>query len=83
MYEEFLIGYILSAAAILLLVAVLVLQCVILKKMSHRSTPAQESAYHPYSKGKAYGSQGMAVCRNCATQFSAAHNICPKCGTPR
>lgn len=34
MYEEFIIGYVLTGIAVVLLVAVIVLQCFILKKLS-------------------------------------------------
>lgn len=85
MYTEFVIGYVLSGLAIFLLAIVIVLQCIILKKMARSGgSRAQDTAYNPYSMGSAYsGSRGTAICRNCATQFDAAHTICPKCGTPR
>ena len=85
MYEEFIVGYIISSVAVILLAVVIVLQCIILKKMSHGGSRSNEATYTPYSKGNVYSgsNRGTAICRNCATQFEAAHSVCPKCGTPR
>lgn len=85
MYEEFIIGYIFSGVAVILLAVVIVLQCIILKKMSRNGSRSSEASCAPYSKGSAYsgGNRGTAICRNCATQFDSAHVVCPKCGTPR
>ena len=85
MYEEFIIGYIISGLAVILLAVVIVLQCIILKKMSRGGLRSGDASYTPYSKGNAYtgGNRGAAICRNCATPFDAAHSVCPKCGTPR
>lgn len=85
MYEEFIIGYIISGVAVILLAVVIVLQCIILKKLSRSGSRSGESSYTPYSKGGAYSDVGRrtAICRNCATQFDATQSVCPKCGTPR
>lgn len=85
MYEEFIIGYVISGLAVILLAVVIVLQCIILKKMSRGGARSNDVPYTTYSKGNAYagGARGTAICRNCATQFDAAHSVCPKCGTPR
>lgn len=85
MYIEFVISYILIGVLAVLVAVVIILQCIILKKMSRGGTCSNETSYTPYSKGNAYtgGSRSTAICRNCATQFDGAHTICPKCGTPR
>jgi hypothetical protein len=86
MYIEFVISYVLLAILVVLLTVVIILQCVILKKIARGGGGrSQNMGYNPYSVGNAYagGSRGAAICRNCATQFDAAHTICPKCGTPR
>lgn len=85
MYEEFIIGYVISGLAVVLLVVVIALQCIILKKMSRGGSRSNDVSYGLYSKGNAYsgGNHGTAICRNCATQFDSAHVVCPKCGTPR
>ena len=84
MYIEFVIGYILLGVVATLLVAVIVLLCIILKKISRLGTRPLEIAYSPYSKSNVYSSDcGIAICRNCAAQFDAAHRVCPKCGVPR
>lgn len=85
MYEEFIIGYIISGLAVVLLAVVIVLQCIILKKMSRGGNRFNDVSYGSYSKGNAYSgaNRGTAICRNCATQFDSAHVVCPKCGTPR
>lgn len=85
MYIEFVIGYILLGVLAALLAVVIVLQCIILKKMSRGGSRSNDVSYGSYSKGNAYsgGDRGTAICRNCATQFDAAHSVCPKCGTPR
>ncbi len=85
MYEEFIIGYIISGLAVLLLAVVIVLQCIILKRISREGVRPNNVTYTPYSKGNGYTGEnrGTAICRNCATQFDAVHTICPKCGTQR
>ena len=84
MYIEFVISYILIGVLAVLLAAVIVLQCIILKKLSGGGTRSNNAGYTPYSKGNTYaGNRGTAICRNCATQFDSAHVVCPKCGTPR
>lgn len=85
MYIEFVISYVLIGILAVLLAVVIVLQCIILKKMSRGGSRSNDVSYGSYSKGNAYsgGNRGIAICRNCATQFDAAHVVCPKCGTPR
>lgn len=85
MYIEFVIGYILLGVLAVLLAVVIVLQCIILKKMSRGGNRSNDVSYGSYSKGNAYSgaNRGTAICRNCATQFDSAHVVCPKCGTPR
>ncbi len=85
MYEEFIIGYVISGLAVILLVVVIVLQCIILKKMSRGESRSNDVSYGLYAKGNLYsgGNRGTAICRNCAIQFDSAHTVCPKCGTPR
>lgn len=84
MYQEFIIGYILSGVAVVLLLIVLILQCVILKKLAHGGGRPQEPTFNPYAQPSAYGGgRGTAICRNCAAQFEAVHTVCPRCGTPR
>ena len=84
MYEEFLIGYIISGVAVLFSAIVLILQCVILKKLSRMSSRPTGTFGSSYSQGGPYsGARSTAVCRHCATQFDAAHAVCPKCGMPR
>ena len=85
MYIEFVISYVLIGILAVLLAVVIVLQCIILKKMSRGGSRSNDVSYGSYSKGNAYsgGNRGTAICRNCATQFDAAHVVCPKCGTPR
>ena len=85
MYIEFVIGYILLGVLAVLLAVVIVLQCIILKKMSRGGNRSNDVSYGSYSKGSAYSgaNRGTAICRNCATQFDSAHVVCPKCGTPR
>lgn len=85
MYIEFVICYVLIGVLALLLAVVIVLQCTIMKKISRNGSRSSEANYAPYSKGNAYSesNRGTAICRNCATQFEAAHSVCPKCGTPR
>lgn len=85
MYIEFVIGYILLGVLAALLAVVIVLQCIILKKMSRGGSRSNDVSSGSYSKGNAYSGagRGTAICRNCATQFDAAHVVCPKCGTPR
>ena len=81
MYIEFVIGYILTGVLALLLVAVIVLQCIILKKLSNSGAKGvmDYNAMGAYSGGV----RGRAICRNCAAQFDAAQSACPRCGTPR
>ena len=85
MYIEFVISYVLIGILAVLLAVVIVLQCIILKKMSRGGSRSNDVSYGSYSKGNAYsgGNRGTAICRNCATQFDAAHVVCPKCGTTR
>lgn len=85
MYIEFVISYVLIGILAVLLAVVIVLQCIILKKMSRGGSHSNDVSYGSYSKGNAYAgaNRGTAICRNCATQFDAAHVVCPKCGTPR
>lgn len=85
MYEEFIIGYIISGVAVVLLAVVIILQCIILKRMASGKMRSNDSSYASYSRTNNYGggSRGTAICRNCATQFDAAHAVCPRCGTPR
>ena len=85
MYIEFVISYILLGVLAVLLAVVIVLQCIILKKMSRGGNRSNDVSYGAYSKGNAYSgaNRGTAICRNCATEFDAAHVVCPKCGTPR
>ncbi len=85
MYEEFIIGYVLSGAALVLLAVVIVLQCIILKKISRSNIHHSEKTHYSLSKSNTYSesNRGTAICRNCATQFDAAHSVCPKCGTRR
>lgn len=78
MYFEFVVGYIIMGVLALLLIAVIVLQCIILKKVSGNKND-KEAIISPYSAG----ARGTAICRNCATQFDSVHKICPKCGTAR
>lgn len=90
MYEEFIIGYILSGLAVVLLTVVIILQCVIIKKIGRSGRQPQQMAYNPYAgagvgvgAGAYGGGRGTAICRNCATQFDPIHSVCPTCGTPR
>lgn len=85
MYIEFVISYVLIGILAVLLAVVIVLQCIILKKMSRGGSRSNDVSYGSYSKGNAYAgaNRGTAICRNCATQFDSAHVVCPKCGTPR
>ena len=85
MYIEFVISYVLIGILAVLLAVVIVLQCIILKKMSRGGSRSNDVSYGSHSKSNAYsgGNRGTAICRNCATQFDAAHVVCPKCGTPR
>ncbi len=84
MYEEFIIGYVISGVAVILLAIVIALQCIILKRLSGRGRCSDERSHTPYTKGNAYtDNRGTAICRNCAAQFDSAHTVCPKCGTPR
>lgn len=85
MYIEFVISYILIGVLAVLVAVVIILQCIILKRMSRGGACSNDVPYTPNSKGNAYagGVRGTAICRNCATQFDGAHTICPKCGTPR
>lgn len=85
MYIEFVISYVLIGILTVLLAVVIVLQCIIIKKMSRGGSRFNDVSYGSYSKGNAYsgGNRGTAICRNCATQFDVAHVVCPKCGTPR
>lgn len=85
MYKEFVVGYVLSGLAVVLLTIVIVLQCSILKKMSRGGTRSNDVPYTPHAKGNAYTerNRGTAICRNCATQFDAGLSVCPKCGMPK
>ena len=85
MYIEFVISYTLIGVLAVLLAVVIVLQCLILRKLSHGSARSNDASYTPYAKSNAYSgkNRGTAICRNCATQFDAAHSVCPRCGTPR
>lgn len=79
MYIEFVISYVLLGILIVLLAAVIILQCIMIKKISCGSMRFQDK-----SKSNSYSAdRGTAICRNCATQFDSAHVVCPKCGTPR
>lgn len=84
MYTEFIIGYILMGVLALMLAVVIVLLCIILRKLSRGGGRPMETTFNPYPKNNAYSSsRGTVICRNCATQFDPAHTVCPKCGTPR
>ena len=84
MYIEFVVSYVLTGVLAVLLAVVIVLQCIILKKMSRGGSCSNNAPYTTYLNGSGYtGNRGTAICRNCATQFDAAHSVCPKCGTPR
>ena len=81
MYPEFIIGYVMMGVLGVMLIAVIVLLCVVLKKLSRVGSRVSEGSY---SRNNAYsGTRGTAICRNCATQFDSAHTVCPRCGTPR
>lgn len=84
MYEEFIIGYVLSGLAVLLLTVVIILQCIILKRTARGGMRSYDASSVSYGNGGGYSSaRKIAICRNCATQFDSAHTVCPKCGTPR
>ena len=83
MYVEFVIGYALMGVLAVLLAAVIVLQCVILKKLSDGARTGS-AAYRARSGGTSYtDARGVVVCRNCATQFASTSAVCPRCGEPR
>ena len=85
MYIEFVISYILIGILAVLLAVVIALQCIIIKKMSRANKSTQKTVYNPYSKGTSYtgGNRGIAICKNCATQFDSSQSNCPRCGIPR
>ena len=83
MYTEFIIGYILMGVLALMLAIVIVLLCIILRKLSRGGGRTSETAFISPKNNAYSGNRGTVVCRNCATQFDPAHAVCPKCGTPR
>ena len=83
MYVEFVIGYVFMGVLAVLLAAVIVLQCVILKKLSD-SARTGSAAYRAQSGGSSDAdARGVVVCRNCATPFASTSAVCPRCGEPR
>lgn len=74
MYEEFIIGYVLTGIAVVLLVAVIVLQCFILKKLSQNRRVNNVNIMNTVNRG-------MTICRKCATKYESVLGICPNCGT--
>ena len=60
MYEEFIIGYVLTGIAVVLLVAVIVLQCIILKKMSQNRRVNNVNIMNTVNRG-------MTICRKCVS----------------
>lgn len=84
MYTEFIIGYILMGCIAALLIAVIILLCIILKKISRGGVRNESIASLQGSKPNAYSNnRGVVICRNCATQYDSVHTVCPKCGTQR
>ena len=84
MYIEFVVSYFLIGFLAILLAIVIVLQCIILKKLSRRRPQQQEISYSPYTQRSVSGMGGeVVVCRKCASQFASTHRVCPKCGTLR
>ena len=81
MYIEFVISYILIGVLAALLGAVIVLQCIILKKLGRGDERRRDSNPNMYATNSAYaGSRGVSICRNCGTPIDSAHSVCPKCG---
>ncbi len=84
MYIEFIIGYILTGILAALLIVVIVLQSIILKKISHNGYYLRDSSLHLDSDSQKHlTDHDIAVCENCAARFDPKLSICPKCGTPR
>lgn len=85
MYIEFVINYFLFGFLGLLLITVIILQCVILRKLSRKGRRSGDTLYSPYSRANVYmgDNRGTAICHNCATQFDAEHSVCPNCGAHR
>lgn len=81
MYIEFVISYILIGILAILLGAVIVLQCIILKKLGRGVDQRRDSVSNTYSPNSAYqGSRGVSICRNCGTPMDLSHSVCPRCG---
>ena len=83
MYTEFLIIYIMAGVTILISSVAVVLQCIILKKMSSDGMRFKGISYRQDQNNSPYIKRGTVICRNCLAHFDAVHNICPKCGTRR
>lgn len=83
MYFEFIIMYVGIGIAIVLLIAILVLQIVILKKSGGRKgNNYYQNPMNTYGN-TGYGNAPVVFCQRCGTQYDSMHKVCPKCGSPR
>ncbi len=76
MYLEFIIIYAMLGVIVFLLLVTIILLILVLKKSSKR-TSIRDGSIAVWQKGS------VVLCKNCATEFSAKLNRCPKCGTIR
>lgn len=85
MYIEFIIAYVGIGFLAVLLIAVIALQCSILKKINQgiTSKPNYNTPNSYSGKTSVPTVGGIAVCTRCGKQYDSRNNVCPNCGNPR
>lgn len=94
MYTEFIIIFTGLGAIVVLLLVVIILLIVLLKKANSdvpmnsfvtpmTASPGQFQQTMQAVPNASAANSGVVYCKNCFTEFDAATQFCPKCGTPR
>lgn len=84
MSTEFIILYLALGIVAVLMIAVMVLLFSILskvEKLEKNGGRAPEAS--PYNRMSSGAASATVFCTQCATQYDAAHKVCPRCGKPR
>ena len=79
MYTEFIIIYV----GLVLVLAVNIIILVLLLKSRGKQTKIMRPSFENMSEDCGQASGQIAICKKCATRFSASQKKCPRCGTIR
>lgn len=83
-YPEFTPIYIGMIVILVAILVVLVLQCIVLAKVSKIGKPRTQAGGAKITYNNNTQPAGKVVfCQNCATEFDASEKCCPKCGAIR